>query len=58
MVQRAKRPRRAGLVSEYVYFLRTYKMWWLAPTIVVIAVFGAFVALTGTKGALLIYALF
>ena len=25
------KPHRAGLIGEYVYFLRCYKMWWLLP---------------------------
>ena len=52
------RPVRRGIVSEYFYFLRRYKMWWLAPVGLAIAALGVFVAVSGTKGALLIYALF
>ncbi|MBI4964277.1 MAG: hypothetical protein HY913_13450 [Desulfomonile tiedjei] len=47
-----------GLLAEYLYFLRTYKMWWLAPLFVLIAVLGVFVVTLGSKAALMIYALF
>jgi hypothetical protein len=49
---------RRGLLSEYLYFLKTYKMWWLLPMFAVVALMGAVVLLSGTQGALLIYALF
>lgn len=49
---------RRGLLSEYLYFLKTYRMWWLLPILGLIAVLGALVMLSGTQGALLIYALF
>lgn len=52
------KPRRAGLISEYVYFFRTYKMWWLLPTIGLIAILGTLVILGGSQAALMIYALF
>ena len=50
--------KRKGLLAEYVYFFKTYRMWWLLPIVMVIVVLGALVVLTGTQGALLIYALF
>lgn len=50
--------KRRGLLAEYVYFFRTYKMWWLVPVVMVIIVLGALVVMTGSQGALLIYALF
>lgn len=49
---------RHSLISEYFYFLKTYKMWWLLPVFCLIAVLGVLVMLGGTKAALLIYALF
>lgn len=58
MRDNSDRPVRRGIVSEYVYFLRRYKMWWLLPTIVLIAALGGLVVLAGGKGALAIYALF
>ena len=54
----AKRPRRRGLLSEYAYFLRTYKMWWLLPLLVALLGVGALVMASGTQAGLLIYALF
>ena len=50
--------RRRSLASEYLYFLKTYRMWWLLPILALITVLGVFVMLSGTQGALLIYALF
>lgn len=54
----AKPVARRGLVGEYLYFLRTYKMWWLAPVLLIVGTLGVFVAISGTKAALMIYALF
>jgi hypothetical protein len=56
--QPGDRPKRRSIWSEYVYFIRTYRMWWLMPLLIVIGALGVFVALASTKGALLIYALF
>lgn len=50
--------RRSGLISEYVYFLKTYKMWWLVPVMALFLILGFLVVLGGTKAALLIYVLF
>jgi hypothetical protein len=50
--------KRRGLLAEYAYFFKTYKMWWLLPIIMVTIILGALVVMTGTQGALLIYALF
>jgi hypothetical protein len=52
------KPSRSGIWSEYLYFLRNYKMWWLLPVFAVVTVLGLLVVLAGSKGALLIYALF
>jgi len=53
-----RRPARGGILKEYLYFLRTYKMWWLLPVFALVALLGVFVTLMSTKGMLLIYALF
>lgn len=54
-----KRPRkRRGIISEYVYFLKHYRMWWLVPAIILVVFVGGLVVLAGSKGALMIYALF
>ena len=49
---------RRGIWSEYLYFLRHHKMWWLLPVFSIITVLGFLVVFAGSKGALLIYALF
>jgi len=49
---------RSNILSEYVYFLRTYRMWWLMPVFAAITILGILVVLGGTKAGLLIYALF
>ena len=49
---------RSSILSEYVYFLKTYRMWWLMPVFVAITLLGILVILGGTKAGLLIYALF
>jgi hypothetical protein len=49
---------RASILSEYIYFLRTYRMWWLLPVLVAITTLGVLVVLGGTNAGLLIYALF
>jgi hypothetical protein len=58
MAEKAPKAARRGLFSEYVYFFRTYRMWWLVPVIAVTAILGTVVMLGGSKAALLIYALF
>jgi hypothetical protein len=52
------RPKRRSIWSEYVYFIRTYRMWWLVPLLILIGGLGIFVVLASSKGGLLIYALF
>ena len=52
------RPKRHSIWSEYAYFIRTYRMWWLVPLFLLIGALGIFVVVAGTKGSLLIYALF
>ena len=58
MGRRKARAGRSSILSEYVYFLRTYRMWWLMPVFVAITLLGILVILGGTKAGLLIYALF
>ena len=50
--------RSSSLIGEYVYFLRTYRMWWLLPVFAAMVILGVLVVLGGSKAALLIYALF
>ena len=49
---------RSGMVSEFLYFLKTSKKWWLLPIIVVLVAFGILVFLSGTAAAPFIYTLF
>ena len=49
---------RTGMVSEFMYFLKTSKKWWLLPIIVVLVGFGVLVFLSGTAAAPFIYTLF
>ena len=50
--------KQAGLVSEFVGFLKANKKWWLAPIIISILLLGLLVALGGTAAAPFIYTLF
>jgi hypothetical protein len=54
----AKQARKSGFLSEFAYFLKTSKKWWLAPIIIVILAFGVLVFLSGTAAAPFIYTLF
>ena len=50
--------KQAGLVSEFVGFLKANKKWWLAPIIISIVLLGLLVVLGGTAAAPFIYTLF
>jgi hypothetical protein len=50
--------KQAGLVSEFIGFLKANKKWWLAPIIVAILLLGLLVVLGGTAAAPFIYTLF
>jgi len=54
----AKENRKTGMVSEFLYFLKTSKKWWLLPIVVVLVAFGVLVFLSGTAAAPFIYTLF
>ena len=54
----ASENRPAGVVSEFFYFLKTSKKWWLPPILVILAAFGVLVFLSGTAAAPFIYTLF
>jgi uncharacterized membrane protein len=58
MSMRTSRAGRSGILREYIYFLRAYRMWWLMPIFAAITLLGLLVILGGTKAGLLIYALF
>ena len=50
--------KQGGMLSEFVYFLKTSKKWWLAPIIVILVAFGVLVFLSSTAAAPFIYTLF
>lgn len=54
----ASESRPTGMVSEFVYFLRTSKKWWLLPIIVILVGLGVLVVLSSTAAAPFIYTLF
>ena len=49
---------RQGVVGEFLYFLKTSKKWWLLPIVIIVALFGILVFLSGTAAAPFIYTLF
>jgi hypothetical protein len=53
----SERPK-TGMLSEFVYFLKTSKKWWLLPIIVILVGFGVLVFLSSTAAAPFIYTLF
>jgi len=55
--QAARQPR-DSLWSEYVYFLRYNKKWWLLPILVVFGLLGGLVLASGSGMLPWIYALF
>ena len=54
----AREGRRSGLLSEFLYFLKTSKKWWLLPIVIIILLFGVLILLSGTAAAPFIYTLF
>lgn len=56
--EEAKQATQTGVVSEFVYFLKTSRKWWLVPIVAVMLVLGALVFLSGTAAAPFIYTLF
>jgi hypothetical protein len=47
-----------SVASEFLYFLRCSKKWWLLPILLVLAVLSVLVLLSGTAVAPFIYTLF
>ncbi|MCP4190289.1 MAG: hypothetical protein GY768_06655 [Planctomycetaceae bacterium] len=56
--QDASSESRTSLASEFVYFLKTNKKWWLTPIILAFALLGLLVLLSGSGVAPFIYTLF
>ena len=50
--------KRPSLVSEFVYFLKENKKWWLIPILLVIAILAMLTFFAGTGAAPFIYTLF
>jgi len=50
--------RSGGIVSDFWYFLRHNKKWWMIPIIVALLACGVVVVLGGTGAAPFIYTLF
>lgn len=49
---------RDSIVTEFIYFLRENKKWWLTPIIVVLALVGILAYMSMSGAAPFIYALF
>ena len=54
----ANEKQQTGMLSEFLYFLKTSKKWWLLPILIVLVGFGLLVILSGTAAAPFIYTLF
>ncbi len=50
--------RRASFVSDYLYFLKNNKKWWMLPLLIVLLGFGTLMVLSATGAAPFIYTLF
>ncbi len=53
----AEKPR-TGMLSEFWYFLRHNKRWWLTPIVIALLVVAALVLIGGSAAGPLIYPLF
>jgi hypothetical protein len=49
---------RASFFSEYIYFLKTNKKWWMLPLLVMLLAFGVLMVMASTGAAPFIYTLF
>ncbi len=54
----ANEKQQTGMLSEFLYFLKTSKKWWLLPIVVILVGFGVLVFLSSTAAAPFIYTLF
>jgi hypothetical protein len=54
----ASEKQQTGMLSEFLYFLKTSKKWWLLPIVVILVGFGVLVFLSSTAAAPFIYTLF
>lgn len=49
---------RRSFVSDYIYWLKTNKKWWMLPLLLLLLTFGALMILASTGAAPFIYTLF
>jgi hypothetical protein len=56
--EKAAEEERISLVTEFLYFLKDNKKWWLLPILLVLLGVGALAMLSGTGAAPFIYTLF
>ncbi len=56
--EQANAESRESIVTEFIYFLKENKKWWLAPIIIVLLGVGALLFLSATGAAPFIYTLF
>jgi len=56
--ERASSEKAGGFFSDFWYFLRENKKWWLIPLLLVLLGLGAVLLLSGTAAAPFIYTLF
>ena len=54
----ASEEQNAGIISEFIYFLKTNKKYWMIPLLVALLGLGALIILGGTSAAPFIYTLF
>jgi hypothetical protein len=54
----AQAAHQSNVVTEFWYFLKHTKKWWLLPIVVILLGFGLLVILSGTAAAPFIYTLF
>ena len=56
--ERAQTAKGGGPLSEFAYFLRRSRKWWMTPIIAMLLLVGALLVMAGTAVGPLIYALF
>ena len=54
----ASEEKEAGIISEFIYFLKTNKKYWMLPILLTMLLLGALIILGGTSAAPFIYTLF
>ena len=56
--ERAAGEKQLGFFTEFWFFIRDNKLWWITPIVLVLLLFGVLVALGGTGIAPFVYTLF